>query len=82
MLTVGERHVLKENLKYLRMKNGLSLAAFSKLIGIPKGTYSAFESYGEGIGSERLKKIYDFYNIDEATALMRHDDFVKKIEAL
>ena len=81
MRTVEQSINLRKNLKYLRMRNGLTLAAFSKLIDIPKGTYSVFESYGEGIGSERLKKIYDFYQIDETTALMDHYEFIKKLEA-
>ena len=80
MHTIDENRKIAKNLKYLRKKNGLTIKAFSNLVGIPKGTYSVFESYGEGIGSERLNRLYDFYNIDEVTALMNHEDFIKRIE--
>lgn len=80
MCTIDEKRKIAENLKYLRKRNGLTIKAFSNLVGIPKGTYSVFESYGEGIGPERLNRIYDFYKIDESTALMNHEDFIKRIE--
>lgn len=80
MRTVEENFKLAKNLKYLRKRNGLTQKTFSNLVGIPKGTYSTFESYGEGIGSERLNRIYDFYKIDESIALMNHEDFIKRIE--
>lgn len=81
MRTVEQNFNLAANLKYLRKKNGLTQSAFSKIMGIPKGTYGTFECYGEGIGSERLNKIYDFYKIDESVALMPPYEFIKKLEA-
>ena len=80
MRTIDEKRKIAKNLKYLRKKNGLTIRAFSNLVEIPKGTHSVFEIYGEGIGPERLNRIYAFYNIDEATALMNHEDFIKRIE--
>ena len=80
MRTIDEKRKIAKNLKYLRKKNGLTIKAFSNLVEIPKGTYSVFESYGEGIGPERLNRIYAFYNIDEVTALMNHEDFIKRFE--
>ena len=80
MHTIDGQRKIAKNLKYLRKKNGLTIKAFSNLVGIPKGTYSVFEIYSEGIGPERLNRIYAFYNIDEVTALMNHEDFIKRIE--
>lgn len=80
MRTVEQNLNLARNLKYLRKKSGFTLAAFSKLMGIPKGTYSVFESYGEGMGQNRLNKIYDFYKINETMALMNPREFIKKYE--
>lgn len=80
MRTIDEQRKIAKNLKYLRKKNGLTIKAFSNLVGIPKGTYSVFESYGESIGPERLNRIYAFYNIDEVTVLMNHEDFIKRFE--
>ena len=82
MRTVEQSFTLVKNLKYLRNKNGLSQAALAKIIGMPKGTYGTFECSGYGVGPERLQKIYDFYKIDEKTALMNHQAFIKKIEGL
>ena len=80
MRTIDEKRKIAKNLKYLRKKNGLTIKAFSNLVGIPKGTYSVFEIYGERIGPERLDRIYAFYNIDEVTSLMNHEDFIKRFE--
>ena len=80
MRTIDEKRKIAKNFKYLRKKNGLTIKAFSNLVEMPQGTYSVFEIYGEGIGPDRLNRIYAFYNIDEATALMNHEDFIKRIE--
>lgn len=76
-----ERHNIKTNLKWLRNRKALTIKAFSEQVGIKQGTYSVFESYGEGISSERLKIIYDFYGITENDAIMKPEDFIKRFES-
>jgi transcriptional regulator with XRE-family HTH domain len=67
------------NLKYLRIKRGLSLAKLSEAINIPKGTLSVYECSYNLCSVDRMKKIAKFYGLaDYMCLLMDHEEFVRK----
>lgn len=79
-MTVMQRHNRAKNLKFLRNQKGLTLKALSEQVGIPKGTLATFESYGEGIGPERLTRLCEFFEISMETFDIDHVKFIKRFE--
>lgn len=54
---------IKDNLKYLRERKGLTQAAISRELGINSTTYNAWET-GQNIPRDEMKvKIADFYGL-------------------
>lgn len=67
------------NLKFLRNRNGLSLAALSKELMIPRGTLGYYECGYSKPSAERGNKFAEFYNLETVEDLfMNPSDFEKK----
>lgn len=80
MYTIQQSENIRKNLKYLRMKHGLTMKQLSDKIGLSRSVIGYYESYGS-ISSWRLKIFCDFYNVEESLILMKHEIFIKELEA-
>lgn len=81
-----ERYTVKQycnigrNLRYLRIKHGLTMKQLSDKLNIPRGSIGTYESYGN-TSPERLKVFCEFYGVDQEMMLKEHTYFVKEIES-
>lgn len=73
------RSNMKENLKYLRLKNGLSLGQLAKKLGLSRGSVGCLESSGYA-SQERFEMFSKFYGIELETLKLRPIDFIKQME--
>lgn len=55
--------MLKDMLRTLREKRGLSQADVAEYLGIQTGTYSTYETGTRNIGSDKVVKLADFYGV-------------------
>lgn len=70
---------VNRNLKYLRVRNGLSLGQLSKELGIPRGSIGCYESCGS-ISPWRLEVFANFYGVDSEMLKMKPEEFIKEME--
>lgn len=59
-----EMHIISQNLRTLRIKNGFTLIRLSEKIDIPFSTLAMYESGWANISRPRLKKMGQFYGIN------------------
>lgn len=55
--------MVKDMLRNLREKRGLSQAEVAEYLGIQTGTYSTYETGSRNIGSDKVVKLADFYGV-------------------
>lgn len=59
-----EMHIISQNLRTLRLKNGFTLMCLSEKIGIPFSTLAMYESGWANISRTRLEEIGKFYGVN------------------
>ena len=58
--------MIKDRIKELREKNGLTISAFAKSLGISPTSASLYESGKQNPGKKTIAKICEVYGVDEA----------------
>ena len=66
--------MIKDRIKELREKNGLTISAFAKSLGISPTSASLYESGKQNPGKKTIAKICEVYGVDESYLLSAPTD--------
>ena len=72
--------MIKDRIKELREKNGLTISAFAKSLGISPTSASLYESGKQNPGKKTIAKICEVYGVDEGYLLSTPGDKATPID--